>query len=178
MPDKWDRKEKLMVAGTVLTLAGLLISAFFIYKQMKLSNALTMKAALENQAHEFTGIKTIHPAISCVYVSKDKAIDDECSTILRKPANRRLALMYVSSILSFFGKVKTFSQECDREYINDFHGWMDEVGSADITSYFLFINEMDSKTALKVFGISVNDADIRSGYLRFKKQMHPGDSEP
>lgn len=88
-----------MVAGTVLTLAGILISAFFIYKQMKLSNALTMKAALENEARELTEIKITHPAIGCVYVSNDKAIDGECLTILRKSANRRPALINQSKIV-------------------------------------------------------------------------------
>lgn len=160
-----------MITGTVLTLVSILVSALLIYTQIKQSNALTWKAALESQSNDLARMEVSNPAIACVFHHNDRAIDDECTVMLRKPANRRQALMYVSQVLDFFAQIIAFSQECDKEYAKGYDQWIDEITHLDITCFYLFINEMDAKQALKEFGIKLNDTDIKKGYLSFKEQM-------
>jgi hypothetical protein len=169
---KWDRKEKLMVWGTALTLTSILVSAFIIYAQIKQGNALTWKAALESQSNEFAKLEVNNAAIACVFKHNDREIDNECTAILKKSTNRRQALMYVSQVLSFFGQLNAFSRVNDREYAKGYGQWITEISHLDITSYYLYINKIDAKRALKIFGIIVNNADIEEGYARFKQRIN------
>jgi hypothetical protein len=174
---KWDRKEKLMVVGTVLTLTSILISASLIRTQLRQSNALTWRAAIESQSNDFSRLETITPALSCIYRWNDPDIDDDCTGILKRPANRRLALMHVSEVLDLFHEIDAFSAEYDRKYAEGYRDWVGEISHLDVTAFFLFTSKIDAKQALKDFSITVTDQDIKKGYLRFRQRIGLKDHE-
>jgi hypothetical protein len=178
MSSKWDRIEKLTLAGTTLTLISILVSAFFIYMQLRHGNMLLWKAELEKQSHELARLETVTPSISCIYNWNDKGIKNDCVALLRKPAGRRQALMYISQILSVFSEIRGFSEENDKGYARGYGQWIDEIVKLDITSYFLFINKMDANQAFKEYGIKINDCDIKKGYLKFKHRIGLKNSDP
>jgi|GEM_PF-5192108 hypothetical protein len=171
MSDKWDRKEKLTVGGIVLTLISVSVSAFLIYTQIRQNNVLIWKAAIETESNELAKLPILNPAISCIYRHQEKAIEDQCTLILREPGNRRQALMYVAQVLSFYGEVRAFGQEHDKRWAKGFQPWIEQFAKLDITSYYLFINEIHASQALREFGVKTEDARITEGYLRFQRHI-------
>jgi len=79
--------------------------------------------------------------------------------------------MFVSQVLSFFSEIDEFGKEHDEEWAQGFDSWKDEIGHLDITSYFLFLSKIDQKRASEEFALKISDAEIKTGYLRFKRRV-------
>lgn len=166
---KWDRKEKLMVVATVLTLISILISAWFIKAQIKQGPKLNRRAAMESQSNDFLKLQMVAPAITCILDDGD--IDEDCTRILKGPTNRRQALRYVSEVLQFFHEIEEFSKEDDGEYAKEHRQWVHEISGLDVTGFFLFTHKINAGQALKEFSVTVTDENISRGYMRFKQRL-------
>jgi hypothetical protein len=171
MLEKWERKDILTVVQIVVTVFSIGISAWLILSQMKQGNVVVWRAALESVATEYLKIEIAEPAAACIYQYRIKVVDDDCTTVLRKPSNLRKAVLYVEEALNFFGEVKEFSTRHDKGYVNEHVDWMKTVTELDITSCYLYTNKIDAKKAFEEYGMTTTDAKIKDGYLRFKKRV-------
>ncbi|MFA4829523.1 MAG: hypothetical protein WC855_02530 [Thermodesulfovibrionales bacterium] len=167
---KLSFKDKIDIAFKVIEVVIIAVSAFLIYKQIDQSNKLTWQTSIENTALELSKKEIEDSDLSCIYKYDIADIDESCEKKLKNPLAFRKVYIFIESLLGLFKEIKEYSKKYDREYIEYYKGWMEDVAELDITKYVLHDIGINEKEAADKYGIETKN--IESGYKNIVKKFN------
>lgn len=178
LQEKWDRKEKLQLLHIFVTALCIIISvgvsAHIILTQIENSNGLYWKNYLDNRENQLIRMEVDNPALACTRELDTygiRRIDYNCTKILKNPNNLAKALIYMDDVIALFQLAKEIADKYDTKYFDYYRGWINEVRKQEITAFYFYTRKINEEDALKKYGITIKDDEIKNGYLRFKKRI-------
>jgi len=168
MARRWDHRDLLQIVWILVTITSVIV----LYFQIRTNTAMVWRTGLDAASNDYDRLEVTEPAAACIYQYNVKSIDDDCTRLLRQPANLRKALSYVEVTLEFLGDTADYSNKYDKEYKRGYDRWGDELARLDITGFYLRTNKIDAKKAAEDYSIHISDADIERGYRAFRKRIN------